>query len=218
MYFATRRPPLARRAVAVGVAVAVHVAAVAGFLQVRAQRPAVAAGLAVEVVFVDGPRQDAPAPERQKIQLVDVKPVFPDVPQIDLPIVTQAPTSAAITVAAPAEPAPPASPQAASTEAPVVVASVDYLKAPLPAYPRKARRTRAQGTVLLQVLIDTQGRAREVQVHRSSGHEELDTAARDVVLQAWAFRPYVENGVPRNALVIVPIEFALREEIRTASR
>ncbi len=69
--------------------------------------------------------------------------------------------------------------------------------------------------MLLQVLIDTLGHAKEVQIHQSSGHEELDAAAREAVLAA-AFRPYVENGVARNALVIVPIEFALT--IRTASR
>jgi protein TonB len=200
------------------VALAVHVAAVAGFLQVRAQPAPAVAESAVEVAFIDGPRQDDPAPERQKIQLVEVKPVFPELPQIEVPIVTQAPAATAITVAAAVETAPPASPQAATSDVPVVVETVDYLKAPPPTYPRKARRTRAQGTVLLQVLIDTRGHAREVQVHRSSGHEELDSAARDIVLQAWTFRPYVERGVPRNALVIVPIEFALRDELRTASR
>jgi periplasmic protein TonB len=215
MYCATRRPPLARRAAMGGVVLAVHALAVAGFLQVRAPRSPVATEVAVSVAFVEGPRQDSPAPERPKVRLDEVKPVFPDLPQIDLPIVVQAPVPTAISVSAPVEAAPPAAPTRASADAPVVVASVDYLKPPAPRYPPKARRTRAEGTVLLQVLIDTQGHAREVQIHRSSGHEELDAAARDAVLAA-AFRPYVENGVARTALVIVPIEFALT--IRTASR
>src|SRR6185369_9592054 len=124
MYSGTRRPPLARRAVAVGLALAVHAALLAGFLQVRAQRASAVDDIAVEVAFVDGKRQDTPAPEREKIQLTEVKPVFPDLPQIDVPIVAQAPPPAAITVAAPAEPALPAAPQRATNDAPVVLASV----------------------------------------------------------------------------------------------
>ena len=217
MYFANRRPSMARRAVAVGGALAVHALAVAGFLHVRADRPPEAEAVAVQVAFLDSPQDRMPAPERPKIQLVDVRPVFPELPQIELPIVQQAPAPAAITVSVPPEVAPPAAPPRTPTDAPVVVASVDYLKQIPPVYPRKARRTGTQGTVLLQVLVDTRGNPREVTVHRSSGHDELDVAAREAV-QNWLFRPYVDHGVARNALVIVPVEFALSQTIRTASR
>jgi len=217
MYLAQRRTSLARRAVAVGVALAVHAVAIAGFLHVRAVREDAPEQVAVEVVFVDGPRQDAPAPERPTVKLVDVKPVFPDVPVVDLPVVAQVPAPTAITVSAAVESPPPAAPPRAAAAAPVVVAAVDYLKQVPPVYPRKARRTGTEGTVLLQVLVDTQGHAREVSVHRSSGHDELDTAAREAVSH-WLFRPYVDHGVARNALVIVPVEFTLSHTIRTASR
>ncbi|RZL55537.1 MAG: TonB family protein [Sphingomonas sp.] len=52
-------------------------------------------------------------------------------------------------------------------------------------------------------------------VHRSSGHDELDVAARDAVLAA-KFLPFVENGRPRSAHVIIPIDFSL--SVRTAAR
>ena len=68
--------------------------------------------------------------------------------------------------------------------------------------------------MLLIVLIDPEGHARDVRVHRTSGFEQLDVAARDAV---WAalFKPHRENGVARSARVIVPIQFSLT--VRTAS-
>lgn len=218
MYLASRRQPLARRATAVALVLAAHVVAVAGFLQVRARPEKAEEQVAIQVSLLDGPQQQISAPERPRVQLLEVKPVVLRLPQVDLPAIVPPPASTAITVVAPIDAAPPPpspAPSRATGDAPVLVASVDYLKAPPPRYPVKARRTRAEGTVLLQVLIDTQGHPREVKLHRSSGHEELDVAARETVL-AWLFRPYVENGVARNALVIVPVEFALT--VRTASR
>ena len=215
MYLAHRRPPLARRAASVAIVLAVHALAVAGFFHVRARNDALVEQVTIQMAFLDGPQQELPVPHSGPVPLLDVKPFIPRMPQVDVPVIAQAPMPAAITVSAPTEAAPPTTLPRTSSDAPVVVASVDYLKPPAPRYPLKARRMRAEGTVLLQVLVDTQGHAREVRVHRSSGHEELDTAAREAVLAA-AFRPYVEDGVVRSALVIVPVEFALT--IRTASR
>ncbi len=215
MYLRSNRPPLARRAGAVGLVLAVHAVAIAGFLQVRVRAGSEPDQVAVQVSFVDGPQDESTAPVRPTVRLADVKPFVPNVPRVDLPIVVQTAAPTAITVSAPPEPLPAASVSRSSIVAPVAVASVDYLRPPAPRYPPKARRARVEGTVLLRVVIDTQGNASEVQVHRSSGHDELDAAARSAVLAA-AFRPYVENGVARPAQVIVPIEFALT--LRTASR
>jgi protein TonB len=67
---------------------------------------------------------------------------------------------------------------------------------------------REQGLVVLRVVIDERGEASSIEIETSSGHARLDDAARDAVLRA-AFRPYVEDGEPRRALVLIPIEFAL---------
>ena len=63
--------------------------------------------------------------------------------------------------------------------------------------------------MLLRVLVGTDGYPLEVTVARSSGHRELDDAARVQVLKRWSFRPASGNGQPVQAIGLVPIEFAL---------
>ena len=62
-------------------------------------------------------------------------------------------------------------------------------------YPKSAALRGQQGTVYLAVLVAPDGRARSVQLVRSSGYAALDRAARDAVA-AWHFRPAIQNGVP----------------------
>ena len=66
------------------------------------------------------------------------------------------------------------------------------------------------GTVLLQVLVGIDGRPLEVTVAQSSGHRELDEAARAQVLKRWSFQPATKEGKAVQAIGMVPIEFALR--------
>ena len=87
---------------------------------------------------------------------------------------------------------------------------LQYLSAPAPAYPRNALRAGITGTVLLQVLVGIDGRPLEVKVAQSSGHRELDEAARAQVLRRWSFRPATRDGQAIQALGMVPVEFKLR--------
>lgn len=87
---------------------------------------------------------------------------------------------------------------------------LEYRLAPAPAYPRRALQQRLSGTVLLQVLVGTDGRPLEVTVARSSGHRELDDAARVQVLKRWSFQPASSNGQPVQAMGLVPIQFTLQ--------
>lgn len=59
---------------------------------------------------------------------------------------------------------------------------------PNPPYPELARREKRQGSVDLLVAVDATGRARTVMISRSSGHSDLDEAARTTVLQQWRFQ------------------------------
>jgi protein TonB len=86
---------------------------------------------------------------------------------------------------------------------------LEYASAPAPAYPRDALREGAQGTVLLKVLVDIDGRPLEVQVARSSGHRSLDRAAREQVLRRWTFRPAMLDGRAVQAIGLVPVDFRL---------
>ena len=98
---------------------------------------------------------------------------------------------------------------APATAAPAAM-QLQYRLAPAPAYPRRAQQQRLTGTVLLQVLVGIDGRPLEVTVAQSSGHRELDEAARAQVLKRWSFQPATSDGLAVQAIGMVPIEFALR--------
>jgi periplasmic protein TonB len=153
--------------------------------------------------------QAEPTPKRElpQVSVVTPQPIVqvPDLPVIDIP--ADVPQSArAITVPTRA-PQPPAT-QAQDRSTPKLVSTVEYVREPSPRYPPQSRRLREQGLVVLRVVIDERGEASSIEIETSSGHTRLDAAARDAVLRA-AFRPYVEDGEPRRALVLIPIEFAL---------
>lgn len=92
---------------------------------------------------------------------------------------------------------------------PLEGAHLEYASAPPPPYPRRALREGLTGVVMLQVLVDVDGRPLEVSIKRSSGHRELDAAARRQVLSRWTFRPAVRDGRPVQAIGVVPVEFRL---------
>jgi protein TonB len=89
-----------------------------------------------------------------------------------------------------------------------VMSTVAYAQRPAPTYPRESRLAREEGLVILRVLIDESGRARDIDVYRSSGHPRLDKEACAAVVRA-LFKPYVDGGVARPAIALVPIEFSL---------
>lgn len=90
-----------------------------------------------------------------------------------------------------------------------IEASLSYRDASPPPYPRDALRNGIEGIVQLRVLVDETGHVLEVQVERSSGDRQLDTAAREHVLHRWLFQPAQKNGVPTRAWGRVPIVFRL---------
>ena len=85
-----------------------------------------------------------------------------------------------------------------------------YRTAPPPVYPRSAMRMGLGGTVLLRILVDTDGHPLQVTVERSSGHRDLDEAARNQVLSRWLFQPAFRNGIAVQAYGLVPISFEPR--------
>ncbi len=96
-----------------------------------------------------------------------------------------------------------------ATTAPSPGASLQYLRAPPPSYPRAALKDRLQGTVLLQVRVDTDGRPVAVDIARSSGHRVLDQAAQQQVMRQWRFRPATQEGHAVEAIGLVPVAFSL---------
>ncbi|MDY6947918.1 MAG: energy transducer TonB [Pseudomonadota bacterium] len=193
-----------RVCVAAAIAV-VHAAGLYVALSFAPQLKQAVAQVPLVVTFVSQaePRPDRALPE---VSVVTPQPLMqlPDLPQIDIPN-DAPPAPRAITI--PLHTPPPAA-QSEDRSTPKLVSTVEYVREPAPRYPPQSRRLREQGLVVLRVVIDEQGEASSIEIETSSGHARLDDAARDAVLRA-AFRPYVEDGAPRRALVLIPIEFAL---------
>lgn len=86
---------------------------------------------------------------------------------------------------------------------------LEYASAPAPTYPREALLNGIQGTVVLKVLVDVDGKPLSVEIERSSGNRRLDDAARRQVLRKWMFRPAIRNGQAVQVYGIVPVNFTL---------
>lgn len=75
-----------------------------------------------------------------------------------------------------------------------------------PIYPPIARSAGVAGMVILEVLIDRDGRVIDAEVLRSI--PLLDQAAIDAVMQ-WTFVPTTRNGVPIQAIMTLTVNFTL---------
>ena len=84
--------------------------------------------------------------------------------------------------------------------------SVRYAQAPVLSYPRVSRELSQQGEVMLKVLVDEQGRPRDIELLRSSGYSRLDHQAVLAMTRA-RFQPHLENGIARKVWVIAPMKF-----------
>jgi TonB family protein len=76
-----------------------------------------------------------------------------------------------------------------------------------PAYPELARTAGVTGIVILECVIDPDGRVQSVQVLR--GHPLLNEAALTAVRQ-WAYSPTLLNGVPVAVVMTVTVRFTTR--------
>jgi len=83
-----------------------------------------------------------------------------------------------------------------------------YKLNPPPRYPRAARRRGQQGTVVLSVHVDAQGRVGNLWLFESSGFRLLDNAALKAV-KDWVFEPGMRGGNKVAMWVNVPVRFEL---------
>jgi periplasmic protein TonB len=99
----------------------------------------------------------------------------------------------------------PAQPVETITEASATAA---YLNNPPPVYPESAQEKGWEGTVILSVLVQPDGKAKTVEVKTSSGRKILDQAATQTV-QRWTFVPARKGETAVEGWVEVPIDFRL---------
>jgi len=158
----------------------------------------------------------------------------PAIPEPDLPVppvrlkVAPAPPRPQITITAPiANPLPiPVSAPVASIAAPsanepattdvssgegaadAVPSALAYKERTTVVYPRDALLRGEHGTVLLRVLVGTDGNVQQIEIDKSSGSHSLDNAAR-VTVAKWKFKPGMRGGIAYAAWALVPISFKL---------
>lgn len=80
-------------------------------------------------------------------------------------------------------------------------------------YPPAAARSREEGSLVLLVQVDADGRPGEVTVETRSGSRDLDRAAQQAV-RDWKFEPAIRDGKPVASAVRVPIDFTLDDAPR----
>jgi protein TonB len=131
------------------------------------------------------------------------KPVQPTAPPVQ--IVTQ-PTDVSKYV--PVEVAPPSIEPAGVAPVDSEPSAIEYGTKTRVAYPLESLHNREQGTVMLRVLVGTDGMPAAVEIAKSSGWPRLDRAARDAVTH-WSFHPAIRNGMAHSAWALVPITFNL---------
>jgi protein TonB len=85
-----------------------------------------------------------------------------------------------------------------------------YRKNPPPQYPRVARRRGYQGTIVLEVLVNREGRVEKLRVFQSSGYSVLDNSAIRSV-KGWLFEPSRRGDEKVEMWVKLPVRFKLKE-------
>ncbi len=80
-----------------------------------------------------------------------------------------------------------------------------------PVYPRIARESGWEGTVLIRVVVLADGNPGSISVHKSSGHAVLDEAAIEAV-KKWKFTPAKDGNIPVRSVVEIPINFDLSKQ------
>lgn len=92
----------------------------------------------------------------------------------------------------------------------IETAAADYLVAPEPEYPPRAREEGQEGLVILRVRVSRLGMPAEIRVATSSGYRLLDRAAEQAVAR-WSFRPARRGDDAVEAWMVVPIRFRLQQ-------
>jgi len=148
---------------------------------------------------------EAPPPPPPKFDTPP--PVVMDMPDI---VITQtAPTQTITTtkkVAAPPPPPPPAAdvliPPRTNPRRPNAGAEEIY--------PAMSKRLGEEGTVVLLLTVNDDGRVTEARVDETSGFDRLDAAASREAVRSWRFLPGTRNGKPETMQLRIKVTFSLK--------
>jgi protein TonB len=197
----TEESSLNERMAVVGLVVLLHLSVFAGYL-LQPEMPAVLVNeMSISFANIQMQQADITLPPVPKIK-PKPKEIEPEPFPADEPAVKEVP--------------PPEQQQTVSPPSPVQLDAepdykADYLNNPRPPYPMVAQRMGYNGKVVLNVEVLAEGKAGQVLLHQSSGHEILDNAALQTV-KTWKFSPAKRFGQPITRWFLVPVKFNLKDE------
>jgi periplasmic protein TonB len=170
-----------------------------------AKRPDITIEIGVAPPASSGPvsqTKPTPAPVQKEAPKEKMPPPSKDKDAPAIPVPAQAPQSSA-------QPSAPSSGGVATAPTADADYKAAYLQNPKPSYPPLAFRLRLEGQVTLLAEVGSDGRAGQVKILESSGHELLDQSALSTVKQ-WKFTPARKDGVIITQAVRIPITFSLK--------
>jgi protein TonB len=211
----SRIHPNPARILGIAGAIALNIALLMGLMMpMPVPPPAVIEDVPFRWVLPEQQQKQPEKPEQVPVTKPKPDPVKPvaqpriTTPTIDPPVVVDQGSPVDLPAQPLTDPAPISS--SAADTAPVAGIRLEYASAPPPSYPRRALTDRIEGQVLLQVLVDVDGKPLQVSIHRSSGNRELDRTAQQHILRHWTFRPAMKDGRAVQAIGLVPIDFKLQ--------
>jgi protein TonB len=170
------------------------------------------AGKKKQVLVVDliaePPVPPAETPKPEPVEVRKVEPMMVTPPPIVQTLAPPPPPVAVTTSPPPSKPVAVAAPPPAG---PVTVANLDerLIEGKPPRYPMESRRKKEQGTVLLRLLIGTDGRIAQISIAQSSGYERLDQAALQAI-RNWRWQPMIRDGQAIEVRGLYSMPFALQ--------
>jgi protein TonB len=87
------------------------------------------------------------------------------------------------------------------------ISAPQAVSTPDPEYTEEARRSKTQGTCILWLIVDAEGRPRDLRIVRGLGFG-LDAKAIEAVKQ-WRFEPALKDGKPVNVQISIEVGFRL---------
>ncbi len=185
--------------------VLLHLAVAAVLLHTRTtDQPGAPHTLMVEWIESSTQKPAPPAPPQPPKPMVEPVKTTPKKSVLTSAQTTTAPSELPKPVAEPAKEAAPA----VSNPAPTAVASAPAAPAlapgecltaaptqmPEPKYPRQSERLGETGIRILDILVDTEGKPKRIEVRPPSRYSRLEQAAIDAVQNGWHFIPAKKNG------------------------
>ena len=195
--------PSSSRLIGIGFIALLHVALIYALVHALARRSIEVTHAPIETkIITEAPQQPVEAPPPPP-KFAPPPPPFVPPPEVNVatppPLASTAP--AAITTVKPA-PAP---------TAPVtVMPRLDASHSNQPEYPMQSRQLGEQGAVVLQVLVDPDGRVVDSKLVQSSGSRRLDDAALSGVKTNYRFFPGTVDGKPQQMWFTIKFNWKLQ--------